>query len=117
MPKLQEIFTRLRETKKQQKVIKSQYRDALTNNTEYSPIVEDLKKLREKKKQIEEGIKADMAEELNKLEDLKYDLATDMELLNDAALTTLMKGEKVEVTDEYEQPYEPKFKVTFTKIN
>jgi len=117
MAKLQEIFTRLRETKKQQKVIKSQYRDALNGSTEYSAVVEDLKNLREKKKQIEEGIKADMADNFNKLEDLKYDLATDLELLNDAALTTLMKGEKVEVTDEYDQPYEPKFKVSFIKIN
>lgn len=117
MDKLQEIFTRLRETKKQQKIIKSQYRDALTNNTEYGGVVEDLKKLREKKKQIEDGIRAEMAEDFNKLEDLKYDLATDLELLNDAALTTLMKGEKVEVTDEYQQPYEPKFKVTFVRSN
>ncbi len=116
MNKLQEIFTRLREAKKKQKIITGQYRDSLKSSTEYTSVIEDLKNLREKKKQLEAGIKAEMSDEFSKLEDIKYDIATDMELLNDAAITTLMKGEKVEVTDEYEQTYEPKFKVTFIKL-
>ena len=38
-------------------------------------------------------------------------------MLNDLALTPLMKGETVEVKDEFENAYEPTWKVNFKKAN
>ena len=115
MANLQEIFNRIQQTKKEQKDIKSMHRDALANSNSLQEIIEELKTLREKKKGIEDTIKSDFLAELEKLDTLKLDLENDMMLLSDAALSKVMNGELVEITDEYENKYEPIFKVQFKK--
>jgi len=115
MANLQEIFNRLEETRKKQKEIRAMYKDALSNSSEYKEIAEKVKTLRDRRKQIEETIRADFSSEFTKLDDYKIDIASDMELLSDAALTQLMKGETVEITDQYENKYEPVFSVKFKK--
>lgn len=115
MTNIQEIFTRINETKKKQKDIRSAYKEALDTSLEYKEINDKLKTFREKKKQIEGAIKQQFSSEITKLEDYAIDLASDHELLSDAALTKLMKGETVEVQDEYENKYEPLFSVKFKK--
>ncbi|OGH68343.1 MAG: hypothetical protein A3I29_00885 [Candidatus Magasanikbacteria bacterium RIFCSPLOWO2_02_FULL_44_11] len=115
MATIQEIFIRIGETKKKQKDIRAAYKDALATSLEYQELTDKLKTLREKKKQIEGSVKQQFSSELTKLDDFAIDLASDQELLNDAALTTLMKGETVEVMDEYENKYEPVFSVKFKK--
>jgi predicted nuclease with TOPRIM domain len=115
MADIQEIFKRINEMKKKQKDIRSVYKDALDTSLEYKEINEKMTTLRVKKKQIEESTKQNFASELTKLDDLAIDIAGDVELLNDAALTKLMKGETVEVTDEYDNKYEPLFSVKFKK--
>lgn len=115
MANLQEIFSRIIETKKKQKDIRTAYADALAASLEYKELNDKMKTLREKKKQIEGAIKQEFSSEITKLEDFAIDLAGDMELLSDAALSKLMKGETVEVTDEYENKYEPAFSVKFKK--
>ena len=117
MDKLQEAFNRIQEIKKEQKKIKSAYRDALQSSPTYKQVTDELKEIREKKKKIEEGIKVDFSSEFTKLEDIKIDLESEYELLNDIALTQLMKGETVKVTDQYENNYEPVFSVRFKKAN
>lgn len=117
MQDIQEVFARIQEAKKQQKEIRSMYKDAIDNTPGYKEIVEELKTLREKKKQIELSIKQGMSSELTRLEDLKIDISTDEELLTDIAVTKLMKGESISVTDEYENDYEPTFTVKFKKTN
>ena len=52
MPNLQEVFNRLQESKKKQRELKRDYRDTLENSPRYQEIVESIKDLREKKKQI-----------------------------------------------------------------
>lgn len=115
MTSVQEIFNRINEAKKKQKDIRSAYKDALETSLEYKEINDKLKTLREKKKQIEGSIKQQFSSELTKLDDIAIDLAGDAELLSDAALTKLMKGETVEVVDEYDNKYEPQFSVKFKK--
>lgn len=115
MADIQEIFNRIAETKKKQKDIRSAYKDALVTSLEYQEISEKLKTLREKKKQIETATKQQFASEFTKLDDYAIDLASDQELLTDAAVTKLMKGETVEVTDEYNNTYQPVFSVKFKK--
>ena len=102
-------------TKKQAKDIRSAYKDALAGSGEYVEIIEKIKTLRERKKQIENTIKNDFSGEFTKLEDFKVDLESDNTMLADAAITKMMKGEKVEVVDEYNNTYEPEFKVKFKK--
>lgn len=115
MQDIQEIFNRMREIKKQQKDIRAAYKDALATSAEYQEIGEKLKTLREKKKQIENVTKQSFASEFNKLDDFAIDLESDATLLNDAALSKLMKGETVQVVDEYNNTYEPEFSVKFKK--
>ncbi len=115
MQSIQEIFSRIQESKKKQKDLKTAYKDALAGSMEYQDITDKLKNLKEKKKQIELTIKEQFSSELTQLEDLKIDIASDMEVLTDIAMTTLMKGETVEVEDEYGNQYEPNFKVSFKK--
>ena len=96
-------------------MIKSSYRDALASSVQYKKITDELKELRTKKKEVEDSIKADFHNEFTKLDDLKIDLESDYELLSDIALTQLMKGETVKVTDEFETNYDPIFSVKFKK--
>lgn len=115
MQDIQEIFNRIQQIKKQQKDLRNNYKDALNNSGEYAEINEKLRTLRERKKQIELSVKSDMGSDYTKLEDLKIDLESDMEMLSDMALTKMMKGETIEVKDEYDNKYEPVFTVRFKK--
>ncbi|MFH1292215.1 MAG: hypothetical protein ABIH87_03385 [bacterium] len=115
MSNLQEVFNRIKETQKKQKEINSIYRDALASSQQYQEITEELKVLRDKKRSLEGEIKQGFTSELDKLESIKLDIKTDKEVLNDVALTTLMKGQTVQVKDEYDNEYEPVFSVNFKK--
>ncbi len=117
MQDVQDIFKRIQVAKKQQKDLKAAYNDALKGTPEYNEINDKLKTLRERKKQIENTIKESFGSELTKIEDLKIDIASDMEMLSDIALTQVMKGETVQVTDEYNNTYDPIFSVKFKKTS
>lgn len=115
MQDIQEVFRRVQENRKKLKDLRTAYKDALANVQEYSEIVEKAKTLRERKKQIEGTVKNDFASEFTQMEDIQIDIQSDMELMSDLAMTQLMKGETVQVTDEYDQNYEPTFSVKFKK--
>ena len=115
MQDLQQIFNHIQEIKKKQKDIKTAYRDALSASEEYKNLTEKSKELRARKKQIETSIKGDFSSEFQKLDDYKIDLESDFTMLSDAAMSKLMKGETVQVTDEYNNNYEPLFTVKFKK--
>lgn len=115
MQNLQEIFSRVQKAKARQKEIKLIYKDALATAPEYEEINDKAKSLRERKKQIEQSIKEQFSHEITELEDLKVDIESDYELMNDVALTQLVKGEPIEIKDEYENEYEPVFSVKFRK--
>lgn len=117
MSNLQEIFLRIRENKSEQKKLKEVYRDALSNSPSYKEVVDELNDLKVKKKQIESDIKAQFSSEFIRLEDMKIDLGSDLEMLSDIALTQLMKGETVKVKDEYDVEYDPMFTVKFKKAS
>ncbi len=115
MSNLQEVFIRIRENKKEQKKLKDAYRDAVANSSALKEVVEDLKELKEKKQRIEGDLKAQFSSEFTRLEDMKIDLESDIEMLSDLALNQLMKGESIKVKDENDTEYDPVFKVNFKK--
>ncbi len=117
MQNAQEVFNKIREMKKEQKDLRDMYKDALAQADEYEELVEEIATLREKKKQIETRIQAELGRAWEKFDDLKREVETEKEMLNDIALTTLMKGETVEVKDEFDNAYEPTWKVNFKKAN
>ncbi|MCL5666951.1 MAG: hypothetical protein M1383_04250 [Patescibacteria group bacterium] len=115
MPNLQEVFNRIRETKKTQKEIRTHYKDILTSSNEYHEITEKLRGYKLRKKQMEEEAKAELGNEFAKLEALKKDVELDGELLADLAISAMVKGETVMVTDAENNEYEPVFTVKFKK--
>lgn len=115
MQDIQEIFQHIQESKKRQKEIRQTYKDLLDQAPGYKDLVEELQIIREKKKTVEIAVRQSMASEINQLEDLKIDIDSDMEMMSDIALNKLVKGETVEVSDEYENQYEPIFSVKFKK--
>jgi hypothetical protein len=116
MQDIQEVFVRIRENKKKQKEIRDMYKDMLLNTSGYEELVEEAKVAREKKKAVETQVKEQMSSELIMLDDLKIEIETDQELLSDIAMSMIMKGQTVQVTDEYDNEFEPQFKVNFKKV-
>ncbi len=116
MANLQTIFDRMQETKKEQSELKKSYRESLANSKSYQDVVEELTKLRDKKKKIEGAIKDDFKSEFSRLEQIKLDLESDKEIMSDLAMNQLVKGESIKIIDQYENQYEPVFNVKFKKI-
>lgn len=115
MKDLQSVFNHIQEMKKEMKDIKREYSDALYNADDLEVLNDELKKLKERKKQIELRVQESMGSRYAKFEELKDEIASEQEMLNDLAMTTLMDGKTVEVLDEYQNRYEPLFVVKFKK--
>jgi len=117
MEKLQTVFDRMQKRRKELKEIKKVYKDGLDNDTRYNNIIEDINNLRAKKKQIELEVQEHLGETYMKIEELRDDIATDQQMMSDIAMNLLMDGKTVEATDEYNNRYEPEFRVMLRKTN
>lgn len=116
MVNVQEIFNKIKERQKEQKTLRQIYRDVVANSQEYQNILEEYESIKLKKKKIEENLKNELREEMDKLYSIKNDIESEKEILNQAALTKILKGENIEITDEYNNKYEPIFNIRFKKI-
>jgi hypothetical protein len=114
MPSLAEVYRRLQTAKKKQKDLRDMYKDALTHSKTYQEVKDELEKLLEKKRRIEAAVKADFVNEQAQIDRLRTSMDSDKQLLTDLALTQLMKGQEVEITED-DVSYEPIFKVNFKK--
>lgn len=114
---LQEVFNQIKEKKDQLKDLRVVCKDALAGSAEFKDIEEQIKTLREKKKKITNMVNEQCKDEITKIEDLKIDLESDQEMLNDMAITKYTKGESIELKDKYDNTYEPVFSVKFKKSN
>jgi hypothetical protein len=112
---IQEIFNRLQEKKKQVSVIRKKYKEELATSAEYGRIREDLERLRTKKKQYELATKQQAGANFARVDELALAVRQDAQLLSDVALTSIMKGERVEIKDDHSE-YEPIFTVRFKRI-
>jgi hypothetical protein len=52
---------------------------------------------------------------MEQLYSIKSDIESDKKILSQATLTKLLKGEPIELIDEYNNKYEPIFSVRFKK--
>lgn len=114
---LPDVFKRIQDKKREQRDLKTIYRDALSVNGQYQDVLEELEALKLKKKKILDSVQAEFKEEFDKLEGLKLNIAGDNQLLSDLALNQLTKGELVKIVDENKVEYEPVFTVRFKKTN
>lgn len=115
MNDLQTVFARIKETKRKQKEIRKSYQDALLSSKEYQDLQDKLDALKERKKQMESEIKAEMQSDFQTMDAYRMHIINDSELMSDLALNQLMSGETVELVDENDQKYEPVFTVKFKK--
>lgn len=112
---IQLIYDRESKSKQELKEIKLMINDALLNSHEYQRKLEEIKTLNQEKKEIADKIKADFTSELSHADTLKLDIDNDKMLMVDEALNQLMKGETVEVEDQYGNNYDPIFSVKFKR--
>jgi predicted nuclease with TOPRIM domain len=117
MKNVQEVFSELKECAKEQKEIRQEYKDALLQESEYEEIKEKIEKLKERKKELENIVQGQMGNRWNKLDDLKRKTAELKQMQSDVAMSSLMDGKTVEVKDEFDNIYEPRFNVTFKKTS
>ncbi|MBT4941934.1 MAG: hypothetical protein HOL80_01190 [Candidatus Magasanikbacteria bacterium] len=117
MAQIQEVFQRIEDNRKKLKDVQSVLKDALSTSQAYQEASEEAKRLNEKKKQIKRDIEGGFGSEITQVEDLKIDIESDKQLLTDMAITQMMKGENIGVSDTYENEYEPVFTVKFKKIS
>ncbi len=114
MPSLADVYRRLQTSRKKQKELRDMYKDALTHSKSYQEVKDELEKLLEKKRRIETAVKADFVQEQAEIDKLALGMTNDKQLLTDLALTQLMKGQTVEITED-EISYEPIFNVKFKR--
>ncbi|MEK7123109.1 MAG: hypothetical protein AAB855_04635 [Patescibacteria group bacterium] len=115
MATIQDTFLRIQEVKKKQREIRVLYREALKKSQSHQTAVEDLRGLREKKKGIEDRIRAEYARDLDKLDELMDELKRENEKLSDMVLSSYVRGEIVKVHDARNTVYDPIIKVSFKK--
>ena len=115
MKDIQEVWDTIQEYKREQKEIKSTYRDMLKASSEYEDTIDELQTLKAKKKQIETGIQNQMGDKSERLELLAFKITEAKQLMADLALSTLVKGERVTVKGAGDAEYEPIFAVSFKK--
>jgi predicted nuclease with TOPRIM domain len=115
MADLKEIHNRMKQKRDEKKKLAEIFKDVFAQSKPYQEVLEQLKALKAKKLQLQHDLRSDLMKETEQMERIALDIQTDAALLSDAALTKLMKGETVEITDENDVKYEPVFKVTFKK--
>jgi len=116
MQNVQELFDKVQELKKEQKEIKREYKDALTNANEYEETAEKFKEIKEKKKQLETITQQRLGARWDQYEKNKASIDEISQMITDVAMNTLMEGKTVEIKDQFDNSYEPVYKITFKKI-
>ncbi|MDQ1283882.1 MAG: hypothetical protein QG620_230 [Patescibacteria group bacterium] len=116
MRDIQEVYNELLENKKEQKEIRGEYKDALLSANEYEETADKIKELREKKKQIETLTQSRLGARWDELEKLKAKTEELNQMLTDIAMSNLAEGKTVSVKDQYDNDYEPVYKITFRKV-
>jgi predicted ribosome quality control (RQC) complex YloA/Tae2 family protein len=105
----------MRLSKNEKKAVNEVIRDVFAQSKSYQEVLDKMKEIKAKKLQLEHEIRGQFVKEIEKMEKIAESLSADAELLSDLALSKLMKGETVEITDENDVTYEPVFKVSFKK--
>ena len=115
MQDIQSLFSRTRELAEEQRSIRKEYKDLLSHDMEYQKLTEEMKAMREQKKLVESHAQEQMGTRYLRFEELRDEITELKQMISDVAMTTLMKGESIEIADEDNTLYEPQFSVTFKK--
>lgn len=100
MQDLKQVYLKMQEKKRERRGLASAIRDELSNRADYKQVSEELTRLREKKKSIENEVKAAALADAQQLDTLRLEIAAAGEVLSDIALTMYTNHETVEIVDE-----------------
>lgn len=109
----QKVFQRLLELKGELKKLKAFMKERYNENSQYVEFTEKINELKKQRKEIQKQIDDMNPSEVTKIQDMKIDIASEQELLNDIILAKITKGETVELQDNFEQQVLPIFSVKF----
>ena len=112
---LKEILAGIADAKRQRRQIKAALKSELDQSKYYQEVLQQLVQLKRKKKQMEAEVEHGMESDLKKSEQLSLFIKDETQLLSDVALNKFMKGETIEVRDENDAVYEPRFTVKFKR--
>jgi predicted nuclease with TOPRIM domain len=116
MQDLRQVYFNVQQKKREKNEIAKMIRDELAHSGEYQKIVDELKRLRERKASIENQVKAGALSNLEYMDALKDEISAGNELMADIALTMYANGETVEIVDdERGVRLSPVFSVKFQK--
>lgn len=115
MPELKEVHFRIQDKRKQRREISKGFKDELAHNAGYQEILEGLTVLKERKKSIENEVRANASADATKLDTLGLEIKADTELLADVAINNFMENRSATFVDDMDQRWVPTFAVRFTK--
>jgi hypothetical protein len=115
MQNLNEIHKTLETKRREMRELNKMFRDELRNHHEYQTVVDELNTLREKKKSIENEVRASSQAALTNLDLLKLDVKSYTEMLSDVALNKYAAHENIEIVDDENVKWLPTFTVKFKK--
>lgn len=115
MSQLEEVYIRLTESKARASEIKKMLTDELTHHPKHAELKDKIKELRIEIKAIENDVHSATQSEMDEYDQLKSEIMADTELLADIVLNMYISGEPVEIVDQHNEKWFPKFKVAFKK--
>lgn len=112
----QEVFARVNELKDQLKEKKNELKDCWLQNPDYERVEKEIEMLHEKRLALRQEINAMYPELIETIDVLKLELKSEKELFTDMMVAKTMKGESIELRDQYEQPCLPFFNVKMVAV-
>ena len=107
MRDLKSVHLKLQDKSRERRQLMRSFQDELAQNKEYVDLVEQIKKLREVKKSIENSVKASSLGDASKLDTLQLEIKDQREMLSDLALAAYTDGDNIR--------WVPQFSVRFKK--
>jgi hypothetical protein len=113
--KIKEQLIKLEELQKQSSTLKKMIKDQLLNNPDYVKLVGEIEKLIASKKKIISQVNADNKAELEKIDELAYNIKCQKQLISDQTFVKLLDKETIEVTDSHGMVMVPFISIKFKK--
>ena len=115
MRDLKSVHAKIQDKSRERRQLMRSFQDELAQNKEYKEMVEELKKLRERKRSFENHAMAQALGDASKLDTLQLEIKDQRQMLSDIALAMYAEGQPVEITDEDAVRWVPQFSVRFRK--
>ena len=115
LQRIKELHQEISQKQKRKKDLGQTIKDAFGNYKEFKDIEEQMKGLRERRKQIEALVRQQYSSEFNDLDELSSDIKDTKMVLSDLIWNEVMKNNTVEIVDEWDNHYVPQIVASLKK--